>query len=258
MEGAVLAAVIAAVASLLVAAFTAHRSRTASKELEELKAALNARADLEKHEREGEVLLSRYREPLTAAAFDLQSRLYNIVERDFLEAYVRPGSEREEEAITSTLFRFAQYFGWTEIVRQDINFLKFRETGETRAVANRLNEVLKIFNDDQPSLSPDFMLWRDELRAIGELMIAKDGGTKACLGYAGFVAIYGTHFERWLGRFGGHLKDEYVSADDRLVLLQRALVMLVRQLDPKGLQYKHSTMSIALEKDKASRRPLTR
>src|SRR5262245_49072609 len=76
-----------------------------------------------------EEVLKRYREPLAAAAFDLQSRLYNILTMDFFETF--GGKERGDEALTTTLFRLAQYFGWSEILRRDIQFLSFPEDDDT-------------------------------------------------------------------------------------------------------------------------------
>jgi len=52
----------------------------------------------------------RYRQPLGAAAFDLQSRLYKVLRLDFFAKYGGE-HERSEEALLTTLFRMAQYFG---------------------------------------------------------------------------------------------------------------------------------------------------
>ena len=49
--------------------------------------------------------LATYREPLAAAAFDLQSRLYNILRLDFFDRW----EERADDAERTTLFRIAQY-----------------------------------------------------------------------------------------------------------------------------------------------------
>ena len=54
---------------------------------------------LEREPRAEEVL-ARYREPLAAAAYDLQSRLYNILELEFFEHY--GSGERAEEALRTT------------------------------------------------------------------------------------------------------------------------------------------------------------
>ncbi|MEU9096755.1 hypothetical protein [Streptomyces sp. NPDC048361] len=50
--------------------------------------------ELERHTAQQD-LMGRHRDPLLWAAFDLQSRLYNIVDRGFLRVYFRDGSDRE-------------------------------------------------------------------------------------------------------------------------------------------------------------------
>ena len=260
MAAGVSVALITAFASLLVAFLSATVSlavqrrtsaankdleqfRTAaSKELEELKLARQERAEREKRELEAEAILSRYREPLVAAAYDLQSRIYNILHGEFLSTY--GGTERGDEAIKSTLFRFAQYFGWTEILRQDIHSWKFTDDADTRAVGELLDEVKRRFQTDEYDLA--FMIWSDEQRAIGELMIKRDDGSKTCLGYARFVEIYDESLKRWLGRLEQNLRDGATANDERLSFVQGELRELVIRLDPQQLRYDHSAMKVSL------------
>jgi hypothetical protein len=55
-------------------------------------------------------VLDSYREPLIAASYELQSRLYNILRLKFVEKYIcdEEGSKRNS-AIESTLYVFAQF-----------------------------------------------------------------------------------------------------------------------------------------------------
>src|SRR4051794_15877726 len=59
-----------------------------------------------------ERLMARYRDPLLHAAFELQSRLFNIIGLDMFSVYVfgRQGRERDY-AIHHTAYLIAQYFG---------------------------------------------------------------------------------------------------------------------------------------------------
>ena len=105
---------------------------------------------LERNARAEEVL-ARYREPLAAAAFDLQSRLYNILELEFFEKF--GDGERAEDALRTTMFRFAQYFGWTEILRRDIQILSFPRDAETRRVADLQEAIAECFRNDATGMS---------------------------------------------------------------------------------------------------------
>ena len=64
--------------------------------------------------------------------------------------------------------RVAQYFGWTEILRRDIQLLNFREPDQRRAVTELFADVGRTFADDR--LGPRFLLSFDDWRAISKQM----------------------------------------------------------------------------------------
>ena len=80
--------------------------------------ALQARHDAKK-------ALDNYREPLLAAAYELQARLYNILQLKFVERYISDDTAgKHTPAIESTLYVFAQFFGWREIIRREVQYLE--------------------------------------------------------------------------------------------------------------------------------------
>jgi hypothetical protein len=176
-------------------------------------------------------VLTRYREPLAAAAFDLQSRLYNILRLNFLGKFGH--SERREDAMTTTLFRLAQYFGWTEILRRDIQFLSFPEDDETRHVAALQSDIARCFLSD--GYGSALMLWGDEQRAIGERMIVEEHGKVLCMGYATFRERCDDTFAGWRERLVAEI--DYESARTRLLDAQHLLCDLVETLDTRRVRY---------------------
>jgi hypothetical protein len=47
------------------------------------------------------------------------------------------GDEAQKtSAVENTLYVVAQYFGWSEILRREIQFLSFSDSKQSRAVAN--------------------------------------------------------------------------------------------------------------------------
>lgn len=198
-----------------------------------------------RHDKEAHIdeLLARYRDPLLGAAFDLQSRLYNIVRLDFLEDYF--GSKdpaARAYARDSTLWLIGQYLGWTEILRREVQFLDLGEVSANRHLQERLHRITQAFATDDEALGTVFRLFRGEQRAIGELMIrAPDAnGHVACLGYADFTARYRTEpMSSWFARLETDLAQIADMPYDcpRLVLLQRALVDLVDLMDPDRVRY---------------------
>jgi ketosteroid isomerase-like protein len=179
---------------------------------------------------QAEVVLKRYREPLAAAAFDLQSRLYNILCQEFFETF---GKARGEEVFSTTLFRIAQYFGWTEILRRDIQFLSFPEDKDTKKVADLQREIARAFLEDEPSHA--LMIWSDEQRALGELMIVEEHDKVLCMGYARFRKDEDGVFAPWRERLDAELLQP--DARERMRKVQHLLCKLVRTLDPGELRY---------------------
>jgi hypothetical protein len=213
----VLAAVVSGVVALRQAALAERLTRLTH--------------ELESEERAQEVL-KRYEGPLAAAAFDLQGRLYNILRLDFFTKY-KGSDARAEEGLNTTLFRLGQYFGWSEILRRDIQFLSFPDDETTRRVGRLQSEIAERFLTDEPGSA--LMLWRDEQRAIGERMIVEEHGTVLCMGYAAFLDRREEVFGHWHDRLRTELRDEVALA--RLGEIQPLLCELVEALDPGHIRY---------------------
>jgi hypothetical protein len=230
---------IAVVASGLVAVRQAQ--------LAERQTRLDSQLQTERHEREAmfdrglaaEDVLAKYRDPLAAASFDLQSRLYNILCLGFFTKYA-DSAELTEEGVMTTLFRLAQYFGWTEILRRDIQFLSFAKADESREVARLQAAIAACF------LTADYgrelMIWSDQQRAIGERMIVEEYAKVICMGYARYLQRHEEVFNPWYGRLRTELGTPAATA--RLRDVQHLLVQLVKVLDPDGIR-STSTMELA-------------
>jgi hypothetical protein len=235
--------VIATLASIAVAvrqSLEARRLAGLNGQLQRDLAQLDSDLEIERQERaallerqlNAEDVLMRYREPLAAAAFDLQSRCYNMVRLDFFGKF-GTGHDRFLEAQTTTLFRFAQYFGWTEILRRDIQFLSFPEDEDTRCVAQLQSSITRRLasSDAQEPL----MVWADEQRAIGERMIVQEHDKVLCMGYARFRDEYDTSFAPLCKHLSGDLTDP--ASANRLRDVQHLLCDLVAALDKRQMRY---------------------
>jgi hypothetical protein len=223
--------VVAALLSTFVALHQANAEVRITRLKSELDAEVQARIMMLDRDLRAEETLARYREPLAAAAFDLQSRLYNILTLEFFTTW--GDGERAEESARTTLFRLAQYFGWSEILRRDIQFLAFPEDDETRKVAALQWSITECFLSD--SYGEAMMIWRDEQRAIGERMIVEHDGQALCLGYAGFRERCDDVFGSWSARVRDDLRD--AGARARLRELQHRLCELVETLDDRRVRY---------------------
>jgi hypothetical protein len=221
MDAAIIVAIIALVGTIANAGITLFGSRWLTDRQQRFKS---------------EAILSRYRDPLAASAYDLQSRIYNILRMNFLRAYYADDRNgKRDVAAESTLYVVGQYFGWTEILRRELQFLDFRKRQQTHKVARAQDQIATLFSSDDPELGPAFMIWRSEQRAIGERMISLDANPPSCIGFATFAEKRRSEgFQQWFGPLEQDLEILSTSPSTRLRLLQHELVRLVLLLDSAG------------------------
>lgn len=224
-----------ALVSVAVSTWAARSTATVQAELEERRRQASKDELLEQ-------VMSRYREPLLRAAFDLQSRLYNIMKQNFLGIFARKGTPAEQAyARGNTLFVLAEYLGWVEILRRGVQFLDLGEVERNRELVERLEAISTTLADSRALTDPCFRVFRGQQRAIGELMMDRSGSggqgdAGQCIGYAAFSARLAgdAEFARWFEQLSGdldHLADDLAPGRERLVGLQRTLMDLIDFLD---------------------------
>jgi hypothetical protein len=210
---------------------------------------------------EAKVVLDKYRAPLLSAAWELGHLIDNI-RRGGIAAYVNNDSPRRRAAILTAAFRFAQYFGWSEVVRVETQLLRFNTEHDTRVIATLIGSITWIFASNSPNLNVRvgeakaisvesdvaidasmrsgawLMLWSEDQRGIGELMrLEPEHGSPRARGYASFVRDYDASTRRRLEGYAmqaisSACTDKDVSLDSgRLRLLQLLFLGLVLQLD---------------------------
>lgn len=195
--------------------------------------------------------LDRYREPLLTAVDDLGSRINNIRHDRFLYYLQVPG--RERTAQLGTLFRFAQFLGWTEILYGYFDRLRFERDVSTKAVADVLRDIGRTLavdrldrSDPSDPASTRLMIWREEQRAIGEVMRA-EGEPPRCISFDSFVKQYDSRFATWFQTFASQLDPAASPPSDRLAELQRLLARLVQELDVDRLLTKVDANDVVTE-----------
>lgn len=241
MDTAVWVALITSGASLLIAGASLWSQRKSAHEERE-----------EERRSQAKVVLDRYRGPLLAAAWELGDRIDNIQHRGFL-AFSQKGDARELDAKLTTLFRFAQYFGWREVLRTEVQLLTFEKETDTRVVSGLLDDIVKALASD--SLDQDWaMLWSEEQRGIGELIVGNGGsGPSFCSGYAAFKREYDAKFSSWMDGLARDLLSPYAVDSSRLRILRWALYGLVHQLDEERTYTDSAWMARVV--DEVGRRP---
>jgi hypothetical protein len=184
-------------------------------------------------------ILARFRDPLLRAAYDLQSRLYNIVEQDLVGVYVSHGTAAERDYVfDNTRFLISQYLGWVEIIRREIQFLDLGDLDRTRRLAELQHTIAHLWLSD--GYGREFRIFAGEQRALGERMTRETSRGLECLGYAGFLDEMKSFGLPCLEK----LHDDLAGfgqpgrpGQPRLVVLQNALIDLIDYLDPECVRF---------------------
>lgn len=239
MKPEIITATIAAIVSIISATISLYgQSRTAR-----LEDQLAQRREAESREAKIAALMGKYRDPLLRGALDLQSRLYNIIERKFLKKFYQRSTADKEYALQSTLYVVAEYLGWVEIIRREVQFLDVGNIERNRRLSELLETITQIFLEDR--LNPVFRIYRGQQRAIGELMLVpRQHSTNdviyECMGYAQFVKKLGEpEFAYWFAKLQDDIQllaTEPQVHEERLLRLQHALIDLLDFLDAEKIR----------------------
>ncbi|MBO9652096.1 MAG: hypothetical protein J7605_26605 [Variovorax sp.] len=215
--------------------------------VESAKARLLRDARLDDRQFELEQIMSRYRGPLLHAVYDLQSRLYNVLVNGFFDTYLIGGSATQRHyAENNTAFLIAQFFSWTEIIRQEVQFIEFSESDKTRRLSDLRDEIYGLWQTDR--FVDPLMIWAGEQRAIGELMIEQRGTQLTCKGYASFLRSFGAAQEPLMDRLTNAVHASAAaraSAHDRLLAVQHKLIDILDVLDPDHVRFRAASRSRA-------------
>src|ERR1035437_710885 len=220
-----------ALAGTLYTAIVNYRSQ---QKLARLNATLQSERDEQIAQRVAQKVVAKFRDPLMHAAYDLQSRIFNILRLGFLARYYTNGSMREKEyAIENTVFLLAQFLGWTEAIRQEIQFLDLDADHQTRELRKLQDGIYTQLQTDR--FGEGFRLFAGEQRAVGELMLDRTTAVCRCLGFAAFMSpARNPAIDRWLDPLRDDVRQMAVSLatfEDRLARIQHSMIDLLAFLD---------------------------
>lgn len=182
---------------------------------------------------------AHYREPLARAAYDLQSRIYNILQQGLLAAYYDRGTERERTyVVENTSFLIAQYFAWVEIIRRDIQYIDLGQDGQTRQLTYLQDGITGLFLTDR--FEPRLRVFAGDQRAIGERLIKEGRQGLECMGYGAYLDLVikdGNPIIASLRDDVKGLSSSLSEARPRLVAIQHALIDLLQFLDADFIRF---------------------
>jgi hypothetical protein len=192
--------------------------------------------------------ISKLSEPLARSVYELQGRIYIVLNQRFLVEFMTNGKEREKTyGLNHTAFVVAQYFCWTELVRREIQFIDLGESEKTRNLALLQDAIsLALGTGLRPPL---FRLYEGEQRAIGDALIVQaPGRAPVCMGYGAFVTAFPPGKDPLIDMLRAHVTSAETGLDSarpRLTQVQHQLLKLLELLDPKQLRFPKDRLSPA-------------
>ncbi|WP_256871676.1 hypothetical protein [Nostoc sp. TCL26-01] len=241
--------VITAIIAAIVAVISAVISVYGQTRIAQLTDRLTKQREAESREAQTAALMSRYRDPLLRSAIDLQSRLYNIHKNRFLARFYAESPSAQSYALYNTLYVVAEYLGWVEILRREIQFLDLGDLELNRRLSELLASINQAFG--QYKLGVNFRLFNGEQRAIGEIMtiprFSKETIGYDCIGYATFVKkMSDPEFAGWFAKLADDINMIANASKvdlERIILIHSRLIDLIDFLDPHQIRVpsKHRT-----------------
>lgn len=244
-------------------------------DLESLKSTLNK--DLEdfklqlSHNRTVANLTDKYSQPLLVAAYDLQQRLYDLVEYPISRQHLEK-KEGLDDLKIFTCFLLAQYLALTHILRTKTNYLSFVKNDKLKQIRKLMYMIDEELDRRRDAEGNNVGVWPAARLLVCERMMVSggdsvvgvhdslDGGFGVEIkGFDRFYAQWETHFQKPMGYFCEWIDRMLVARlskgrtphhnDAPMRCLQHLLVDLVTFLDnkqayisqgPKALKCKES------------------
>ncbi len=192
-----------------------------------------------------EELVTRFREPMLHAIFNLETRIYNIVELNFFGRFLGEKNKdtEKEYAVLNTMYVFAQFFCWVEIMRREAQFIDNRYDHRwNRVYRAKFEAVYETIADSINIQEKCFRLFRGEQRALGEVMLVPVEASKpgfprwGCMTYPSFVqSLNDEQMARWFRSLREDIEEirkDVAKHDGRLRLIHHRLIDIVDILDP--------------------------
>lgn len=250
MDSAIIVAIISGIVAISSATLSIWTQRRTDERVNKLEEEREIRAEQRTKDQLAEQVQVRYREPLLLSAFELQSRIWNMVRGGFR----LPSGPEHDYLIEHTQYLVAQYLGWIEVMRREIQFLDLGATQKTRNLNKILERITVALSTSW--FPPPFRIFRGQQEAIaGEVIQAENpqspGRQLAVIGFSEFARRLQAGepaFVRWFRTIASDL-EQWAGGDDagsaRLAALQNALMDLVDFFDPQRERFPGNMTRIA-------------
>lgn len=191
-------------------------------------------------------VVAKYRDPLLLSSKELEGRIFKIVDTNLLNY---SNGRQRDFIIIYTAFLVGQYLSWTYILRWEVQFLRLSSDESNQKLTCLLDRIQNTLStcryEAQDPDEAQFLLWRGQQMAIGEIMTIYQDDQRVCMGYADFTEKFKDNdptFRHWFTPITDSIEEllepwsrGICPAAPRLRRLQHLLIDLMDHLDPDRL-----------------------
>lgn len=193
-------------------------------------------------------LTAKYKPPLLVAAYDLQQRLYELLEYPISRQHVTY-EDGLDDMKKFSCYLLAQYLAYSYILRTKTGYLSFTDDKQLKEIRSMMYTIDQELDQRRDEEGNNIGVWPGDRVMIAERMIKTDskqamtesldgGYGLEVKGYDEFTREWKTHFQKPMGFFckwiddillGRKLRKEYLDAAPRCT--QHLLLDLIFLLD---------------------------
>lgn len=258
VDSTAIVSIVIAIVSILgtiVVAFVGHAKafKLEEKRLKSEERLDEKRSDLERklqefretrlEEKELTTLTEKYSQPLMVAAYELQARLYELLEYPISKEHLETREGLEDIKIF-TCYVFARFLAWTHILKSKTQYFSFTKDDNLKNIGNLILRLNEEFDRRRGDDGQNVGVWPGPRLLTSERMIKNDSHEKdvpldtIVRGYDEFLRDWNTLFKvpmayfcQWIDDMVEARKIRHGHWDDAMRCTQHNLVDMVQYLD---------------------------
>ncbi len=201
----------------------------------------------------------KYRIPIRKAAVELHTRFNEVIEKyppiylksnvlkikqESIKTNTIADEHFQKYKLVSSIYRLYAFLGWIELYRQEIILLDCGSEKRNCVINKSIDNIISWLADGQLNINndwenwDDYLIFREECRAIGEMMIINNNGRKEIIGYMKFVEFFENSIinndNQWIGKGINLLIDLKIKKDfrkNRIENIKNELSILIGSLE---------------------------
>ncbi|OAL00265.1 hypothetical protein IQ06DRAFT_293652 [Phaeosphaeriaceae sp. SRC1lsM3a] len=247
VDTATIISIVIAVVSFLGTIIVAFIGQATARDIEDKRAELEQKLDEFREKRQEKkdlaALTAKYAQPLMVAAYELQARLYELLEYPISKEHLEMREGLEDIKIF-TCYSFARFLAWTHILQSKTQYFSFTTDKDLKKIGDLILRLNEEFDRRRGDNGENVGVWPGPRHLISERMIKNASHENdvpldtIVSGYNVFLSNWKTHFMEPMAYFCQWIDDMVMARkirkggwDSAMRATQHNLVDMVQYLD---------------------------